>query len=136
MDRQPWLGNVQATPQVTSPSHLRCTTKDFREAAEALLFREPYTIPGRQKDATAIRISSYSTLRLGSSSFFRLRAASGRVFERRVLSWELLLGAVVRVQEHFDSPSAFKSFTVFALFLPRPPLIRFRKSNVGFACRK
>jgi len=32
--------------QVTSPSHLRCATKDFRAAAEASLFKEPYMVPG------------------------------------------------------------------------------------------
>lgn len=53
------------------PSHLRCTTtKDFREAAETLLFKEPYTIPERQKDTTAIRITSYSPLRCSFLFFF------------------------------------------------------------------
>ncbi|KYN28075.1 hypothetical protein ALC57_02511 [Trachymyrmex cornetzi] len=37
----------------------QCATKDFREAKEASLFNEPYTVPGRQDDVTAIRISSY-----------------------------------------------------------------------------
>lgn len=55
------------------PSHLRCTTtKDFREAAETLLFKEPYTIPERQKDTTAIRIASYSPLRCSFFFFLRL----------------------------------------------------------------
>ena len=80
MDRQPWLGNVRITPQVTSPSHLQCATKDFREAEEALLFNEPYTILRRQDDVTAIRISSYF------SHFFLFHYRTGGTFNELSLS--------------------------------------------------
>lgn len=138
MDRQPRLGNVQATPQVTSPSHLRCTTKDFKEAAETLLFKEPYTIPERQKDTTAIRISSYF------SSFtlllFFLTTLShplpapthGHVFERRVLSKELLFKAVVRVRESLILSLTIKFFAV-SFPLRRSPVLLFTEVLESFA---
>ena len=150
MDRQPWLGNVQATPQVTSPSHLRCTTKDFREAAETLLFKEPYTIPGRQKDATAIRISSYFSLAcfalfpfFSFFSFFyffiffctpyhHLCPLVVRVFERRVLSRELHFEAVRVGGEFLILPLTIKFFAV-SFPLRRSPVLLFTKALEPFA---
>lgn len=88
------------------PSHLRCTTtKDFREAAETLLFKEPYTIPERQKDTTAIRIASYSPLRC--SFFFStplpLPPLTKHLLLTPVSSGELLFEVAVRVRGDFDS---------------------------------
>ncbi|EGI66154.1 hypothetical protein G5I_05272 [Acromyrmex echinatior] len=59
---------------------LQCATKDFREAEEALLFNEPYTVPGRQDDVTAIKISSYF------SHFFLFHYRTGGTFNELSLS--------------------------------------------------
>ncbi|KYM97443.1 hypothetical protein ALC62_11735, partial [Cyphomyrmex costatus] len=59
----------------------QCATKDFREAEEASLFNEPYTVPGRRDDVTAIRINSYF-----SRFFFLFHYRTGGTFNELSLS--------------------------------------------------
>ncbi|TGZ36168.1 Uncharacterized protein DBV15_07256 [Temnothorax longispinosus] len=73
LDRQPRLGNVRITPQVTSPSHLRCATKDFREAEEASTSHTRFpgdrmTLPPLGSASTFLASSFFNTVPVALST--------------------------------------------------------------------